>query len=283
MKKFSFSDLKKSSIYVTPNFPAMTTRRYKFGFYNIFWLFLLYTISVALIVTALISFTPAKRMVFFLENEELSKEAARLDQLENKLVFLTRELETIASKNKRLKYAMMLGTIDSVDTNSAIYDSLKKEYKSDIKVEGNILGGVINFATWISDLLFGNDSALVFSKPVAGYVIQGFKPEEGHMGIDYGIKSGTPIYASAGGLVIMSEYSVKYGYSLMIKHENDYFTSYKHCSRLLVTEREYVKQGELIALSGNSGISSSGPHLHFELWQDGKAIDPLKLLINQRR
>ena len=53
-----------------------------------------------------------------------------------------------------------------------------------------------------------------------------------------------------------------------------------HCSSLLKKEGDKVVQGELIALSGNSGTESSGPHLHFEIWKDGKPIDPLKVLIN---
>ena len=66
---------------------------------------------------------------------------------------------------------------------------------------------------------------------------------------------------------------------MILSHSDGYLSIYKHCSVLLKNEREFVKQGELIAQSGNSGLATTGPHLHFEIWHNGKAIDPENLLI----
>ena len=66
----------------------------------------------------------------------------------------------------------------------------------------------------------------------------------------------------------------------MIQHDNNYLTIYKHCSSLIKKIRERVTQGELIALSGNTGKNTTGPHLNFEIWQNGKPIDPQKILSN---
>jgi murein DD-endopeptidase MepM/ murein hydrolase activator NlpD len=67
---------------------------------------------------------------------------------------------------------------------------------------------------------------------------------------------------------------------IIIVHPDDYITVYKHCSLLIKKERERVLQGELIALSGNTGEITTGPHLHFEVWKNGKPIDPKEILIN---
>ena len=98
------------------------------------------------------------------------------------------------------------------------------------------------------------------------------------MGIDFGVASGSPVYASAGGLIIFAEYTVESGYQIILQHDDNYLTIYKHCSSLIKRIRERVTQGELIALSGNSGKNTTGPHLHFEIWQNGKPIDPQKFL-----
>ena len=67
---------------------------------------------------------------------------------------------------------------------------------------------------------------------------------------------------------------------IIINHSNDYISVYKHCSMLVKRAREVVAQGELIALSGNSGETSIGPHLHFEIWKNGQPVNPKKLLLN---
>jgi lipoprotein NlpD len=80
--------------------------------------------------------------------------------------------------------------------------------------------------------------------------------------------------------VVFSDYTFTDGYKIIINHSNDYISIYKHCSSLLKNERDFVLQGELIALSGNSGEISSGPHLHFEVWKNGKPVDPKNVIIN---
>ena len=102
------------------------------------------------------------------------------------------------------------------------------------------------------------------------------------LGIDIVAKDGTPVFASAGGFVVFSDYTNDYGHIIILSHSDGYLSFYKHCSLILKKEREFVKQGELIAKSGNSGLATTGPHLHFEIWHNGKAVDPESLLINNK-
>jgi len=282
MPKLRLSDLRKSSVYITPNFPAITTKRYKVSVYKLLGMAFLYTLLIAVVVSAFIALTPAKRLVFILENEQLETESAKLKDLEEKIVFLATQIRDVSSSNKKLELALILAEqADSLDSTSAVYDTLKGNIDEIIPIEGNIFGSVISlFERFFGE---GNETQHFFINPVKGFIIYGYKPEEGHMGVDYGVKTGTPVYATSGGIVLFANYTIEDGYKLLIKHDDEYYSLYKHCSSLMVKERDYVNQGELIALSGNSGVNTSGPHLHFELWQGGKAVDPLELLINNRR
>ncbi len=112
--------------------------------------------------------------------------------------------------------------------------------------------------------------------PKSGYVITsrvGARWGRSHEGIDFGVRSGTPIYASDGGEVVISGVYGAYGYCIQIKHNDGYITRYGHCSQLLVSKGQKVYKGQKIALSGNTG-RSTGPHLHFELRKNGAVIDP---------
>lgn len=99
-----------------------------------------------------------------------------------------------------------------------------------------------------------------------------------HKGIDLSAPEGTPIYAADNGTVTYSQFNDGgYGYLVKIDHGNGTETFYAHCSELLVTKGQVVKKGDLIAKVGNTG-RSTGAHLHFEVRQNGTAIDPLPYL-----
>lgn len=98
-----------------------------------------------------------------------------------------------------------------------------------------------------------------------------------HTGIDIAVPYGTPIYAAAAGVVEYSGWSEGYGNLVIIRHRDNSQTYYGHNLKLLVRKDEQVKQGKVIAFSGNSG-ASTGPHLHFEIRIDNRHVDPLRYL-----
>ena len=101
-----------------------------------------------------------------------------------------------------------------------------------------------------------------------------------HQGVDIAASTGTEIYAADGGVVIFSGTYGGYGYFIKIQHDNGDVTYYAHCSKLLKKSGEAVKQGELIAYMGNTGVST-GSHLHFELRIGGESsVDPLEYFID---
>lgn len=96
-----------------------------------------------------------------------------------------------------------------------------------------------------------------------------------HQAVDWATPTGTPVYASSGGTVERAGWIGSYGYAVYINHPDGRQTRYAHLSKILVKAGQKVKQGDRIALSGNTGVTS-GPHLHFEMIINGKKVDPLK-------
>ena len=98
-----------------------------------------------------------------------------------------------------------------------------------------------------------------------------------HQGVDWSIPKGTTVVASSGGTVTKAGWGSGYGYVIYIQHPDGRETRYGHLSKVLVSSGQTVKQGQKIALSGNTG-RSTGPHLHFEIRVNGTAVNPLKYL-----
>lgn len=115
---------------------------------------------------------------------------------------------------------------------------------------------------------------MYFIPPVTGDITSGFDLSRSHFGIDIGAPKNTAVKSAANGVVISAGYTVETGYSIAVQHQNNVVTMYKHNSVLLKREGSNVKAGEAIAIIGNTGESSSGPHLHFEIWYRGRAVDP---------
>ncbi|MDZ7361260.1 MAG: M23 family metallopeptidase [candidate division KSB1 bacterium] len=119
--------------------------------------------------------------------------------------------------------------------------------------------------------------------PVEGVLTTEFSrskefPFRSHPGIDIAGKRGSVVLAAGDGQVVFANWTYVWGNLVIIHHGDNMFSYYGHNDRLLVHDRTFVKRGEPIALLGSSG-QSSGPHLHFEVWKDGVAIDPRQILL----
>lgn len=99
--------------------------------------------------------------------------------------------------------------------------------------------------------------------------------QQNHYGIDIAVNEGEPVLASASGRIIFSGWTYDLGNLIIIYHGDGYFTHYGHHQINLMQTHGIVKRGDVIALAGSTGISS-GPHLHFEIWKNGRVIDPLE-------
>ena len=119
---------------------------------------------------------------------------------------------------------------------------------------------------------------LVFFAPLNGQISQTFDPSTKHFAVDILANTGAPVKAIADGTVIFSGWTTETGYVLILKHSNNYISVYKHNGNLLKEQSDFVQSGEAIASVGSTGELTTGPHLHFELWSDGYAVDPVKYI-----
>ena len=119
---------------------------------------------------------------------------------------------------------------------------------------------------------------LLLVAPVNGEISAGFKLTDDHLGVDILAPQDTPIKAARDGIVFISEFTSSNGNVVGIQHDNNLITFYKHNSQLLKKVGDRVRASEAIAIIGNTGELSSGPHLHFELWHEGKAVDPTEFI-----
>lgn len=115
---------------------------------------------------------------------------------------------------------------------------------------------------------------IAFYAPLKGVVSDSFDVNKEHFGVDVVAPENEAIKSTLSGTIIIADWTIETGYTIAIQHANDLISFYKHNSVLLKDVGEQVKAGDVIAIIGNSGAQSTGPHLHFELWHKGVAINP---------
>ena len=119
-----------------------------------------------------------------------------------------------------------------------------------------------------------NLKKMMFYMPVKGTLVAKFDVASRHFGIDIATKGDEPILATLPGTVISASWNVETGNVIQIQHDNNIISIYKHCAAMHKTVGDKVEAGEPIAIVGNSGEYTSGPHLHFELWHDRVPVNP---------
>jgi murein DD-endopeptidase MepM/ murein hydrolase activator NlpD len=124
-----------------------------------------------------------------------------------------------------------------------------------------------------------NLTRLHFFPPVKGVVTNPFNAKSGHLGVDVVAPPNEVIVAVADGTVTLSSWTLETGYVIQIQHAGNLLSVYKHNSKLLKQSGAHVKTGEAIAIIGNSGELTTGPHLHFELWHKGTPLNPEQYIV----
>ncbi len=269
-------NLKSVSVIIVPDSTSWETKSRKITLSKILIVVLIYSVLVSILGYYFLNISGIGDRILPGSYSQTAENRQKMEQLNEKILFLAKEMKTLKSDNQKLKYAMALGDSTLVDSFKVNPDTLKKYYQT--PREGSIFGVLLNFIN--EYFTYQQENKIFFILPANGYISRAFEPERGHFGIDIVVKDGTPVYASAGGFVVFSGYTNNFGHIIILNHSDGYLSIYKHCSVILKKEREFVRQGELIAQSGNSGLATTGPHLHFEIWNNGKPIDPETILLN---
>lgn len=261
----------KFSVMIVPESSSGTIKSRTFRFIPVVTALSIYTTVILLLGFFILSGTPLKNYLFSDPLGFTKDEIRDINALSDKVKILVEEVEQLRKINQNLRNAILLG--DSTAINS--FERKKETVKPK---EGGI--AFLNFTGLMNFLFPAENDPPMFRKPIEGFLTDDFKPEAGHFGLDYSVKEGSPVFASANGYIVFSDFTIDDGYMVIVAHRNNFITVYKHCSVLMKKMRDKVNQGEVIALSGNSGRLSYGPHLHFEIWKDGSSVDPRQYLLN---
>lgn len=248
---------------------------YKLNRLNVF---LAISISVVLLIAAtflVISQTQLKEYIPGYDSSELRRQAIRNnDRLDSLQLTLEQNQRYIASVNKVLRGDLDLQELET----QRQFDSLQ------------IDTAYVDFPTSKADSLLRADVAqddkynvlesanqtvpFVLFPPVTGTISQGYDASVEHYAVDVVVPRSTPIKAAAEGNVVFAGWTTETGYVIIINHPYNIISVYKHNASLNVRQGEAVVPGQVIAIAGNSGTMTTGPHLHFELWSDGYALNP---------
>jgi len=252
---------------------------YKLNRLNVF---LTISISAILLIAAtflVISRTQLKEYIPGYDSSELRRQAIRNnDRLDSLLQTLQRNQRYIASVNKVLRGDLDLQELEA----QRQYDSLQMDT------------ALVDFPTSTADSLLRVDVAkddkynllesanqtvpFVLFPPVTGTISQGYDSSVEHYAVDVVVPRSTPIKAAAEGNVIFAGWTTETGYVVIIDHPYNIITVYKHNASLNVRQGDAVSPGQVIAVVGNTGTMTTGPHLHFELWSNGYALNPTEFI-----
>ena len=120
---------------------------------------------------------------------------------------------------------------------------------------------------------------VLFLSPLKGEITNRFDLKKGHYGIDVIASNNEAVKAILNGTVVYADWTPENGHVIQLQHAQNLVSTYKHNSFLLKKTGDLVKAGDAVAIVGNSGELSTGPHLHFELWHNGIPLDPEKFVV----
>lgn len=161
-----------------------------------------------------------------------------------------------------------------IDTTTIHNDISFTEYNHDSVFQDKLLAEQLSLSIQNSEANTTGLSQMHFFVPVKGIVTNHFNSAADHYGVDLVSDPNARISSVLRGTVIFAGWTLETGYSIYVQHDANLVSVYKHNNELLKKTGQKVNAGEAIAIIGNSGEQSTGPHLHFELWHNGKALDP---------
>ncbi len=246
---------------------------------NVIILFSTLLVIVCILVYFTIVFTPLKNLVVGYNEVNTSRQIAQNNKITDSMLISLKAYElSFANLQRRLN-----GEIDSVKPQDS---TGKKDYSNiviggasemDITMRGQVSQEDL-FNLNLSDPREStgdqNLESLHFFPPVKGTITSDFSPSERHYGIDIVAPENTPVKACLDGVIIDTYWNIESGNVIIIQHDHGLISFYKHNSQILKKTGNTVKTGDVIAVIGNTGELSSGPHLHFELWHQKTPINP---------
>lgn len=232
-----------------------------------------------LIASVIIAFTPLRNYLPGYMNSEIRAQvvenALRVDSLQQ---LVDRQNLYIMNIQDIFSGKVRIDSVQSMDTLTAMReDSLMERTKREEEFRRQYEETEKYNLTSITSQ--PDVDGLIFYRPTRGMISSHFDADKKHYGTDIAANPNESVLATLDGTVILSTYTAETGYLIEVQHNQDFVSVYKHCGSLLKRVGDKVQAGEAIALVGNSGTLTTGPHLHFELWHKGSAVNPEKYIV----
>lgn len=208
--------------------------------------------------------------------KEIVQNALRADSLERMIEIQNLYLKNVTgiiSGTTELDSIREIDSLARIDADFEIPRSPEEEeYVKNFEQEEKYNLAVLNTNPLPVDGLF-------FYKPVNGMISSHYQADIHHFGVDIAAAPKESVLATLDGTVMYAGYDPNQGNVIQLQHKNGFVSVYKHNELLLKEPGEQVVAGEAIALVGNTGKLSTGPHLHFELWYNGKPVNPEDFIV----
>ncbi len=235
------------------------------------------TIVMTTLVISLVAFTPLREYIPGYGNVDDRKDilslSAKADSLENTLAardwYINNLLNVFSGKTEGR-------TAKPAKDSTGKYTNIDiKPSDQDMKLRSDIESNQLEST---SDKVSANKintlSNFFFFTPIKGIITTSYNIKEGHFGTDIAAKENEFVKTTLDGTIIFAGFTTEDGYVTQIQHNNNITSVYKHQSSITKKVGDFVQAGEPIGVVGNTGENSKGPHLHFELWYNGFAINP---------
>ena len=245
---------------------------------NVFLIGTFISLIIISITTVIIFFTPVREYIPGYDTTKMRVQAInnleKLDSLINHLSTNENYFEAVFKTINGEEYK-------NIYTNESQRISVDlSELDMSLRAEDSILRKIVEREDKFNVIESETQKlTLEMSPPARGIIIDSFNSSVKHYGVDIVLKEQTPVKAIADGIVLLSEWTIDSGHTVIVYHRDQLTSVYKHNYLSKVKTGDYVKQGQVVALSGNTGELTSGPHLHFELWDSNGPINPEDLII----
>lgn len=249
---------------------------------NQFFVFITFIcVTLSLIVALLFMLTPVGALLYSKEDAQMR---SLVEGITERVIALQDSLIVRDFQLEEMKNVIRL----SIDTTLAMDDRFSSMFGNSNETVADIFAErfdvdptseqVNNSGVFFSNI-FKSAPDFPASFPVNGILTREYDPENLHFGIDVATKEKELIASIADGTIVNASWTISDGYVISVQHEDGLLSIYKHCSSLTKKNGDVVLKGDIIGETGNVGVSSSGPHLHLEIWKNGLPQDPSMYLI----
>ncbi|MCK6639709.1 MAG: M23 family metallopeptidase [Bacteroidia bacterium] len=238
------------------------------------------TIVMTALVVSLIAFTPIREYIPGYADVGMQQDLIELNEKTDSLV---REAEAneqyLANLKKILKGNDTAVIVQNPTDTTKKYENLNFSRSPEDSALRDEFENSDQYSLAIGVTRKTGISGYFFFAPVKGSITSSFNLAEEHFGVDVASSENESVKATLDGTVISSGWNPEDGYVIQVQHSNNLISVYKHNAALLKKTGQFVKAGEPIAIIGNSGEHSTGPHVHFEIWYNGAPVDPQEYVV----